>query len=127
MAMVIMTVALVPIMQLMPQGMQATRRLERLAQASFLAQQTMEDMRRVMLAPDYAFNSTNNTTSATAYPAPFNSYKYNVSDNVAAGIKNISVTVWFDANNNSAMDTYSGAYQENEPSVKLDTRVAYRR
>lgn len=126
MTMIIMTAALIPMMKLMPEGMRISRKIEQITQAGFLAQQKMEQVRLTILHSDFNFNATSANESATSFALPFDSYKYTVVDDLAEGIKNLTVTVWFDANNDSVIDTYAGAYQEDEPSVTLDTRIAYR-
>ncbi|MCP4652267.1 MAG: prepilin-type N-terminal cleavage/methylation domain-containing protein [Candidatus Omnitrophica bacterium] len=126
MTIIIMTVALIPMMQLMPQGMRVTRRLERLTQATFLAQEKAGSLRRTIFDSDYDFDNTDSSESATAFASPFASYKYTVTDNQAADIKNLNVTVWFDADNDNAVDDYSAAYREDEPFVSLDFRIANR-
>lgn len=122
----IMTIALIPIMRIMPEGMKVTRRVERLTQASFLAQQKMEDIRRTIFDPDYDFDNTDSSEGATAFSSPFGSYKYTVTDNQGTGIKELNVSAWFDENDNDIIDTYSAPYQEDEVSVSLDTKIANR-
>lgn len=122
----IMTIALIPIMRIMPEGMKATKRVERLTQAGFLAQQKMENVRRAIFDPDYDFDNINSSEGTTAFASPFGSYKYVVTDNQGAGIKELNVTVWFDENDNDIIDTYAAPYQEDEVSVSLDTKIADR-
>ena len=129
----IMSMALIPIMRIMPEGMKATRRVERLTRATFLGQSKMDEIRSQILGtnPSYGFSKDYNE-STTAFPNPDDppepgfKYKYTVADDQGAGIKELNVTVWFDENDNGAPDTYSGPYEEDEISVSLDTKIADR-
>lgn len=123
---IIMTIVLIPMMQILPQAMRATRKIEQLTQCTLLANEKIEQVRRVVLALNFNFNTTTVNETATAFAAPFNNYKYAVTDNLASGIKNITVVVWLDANNDNTINNYSAAYQEDEPTVQLDTRIANR-
>jgi len=118
-AMIIMTVALIPIMQIMPATMKASRRVERLTQAGFLAGQKIEEARKTIFNPDYDFDSTDASESATAFAEPFAFYKYTVTDDQGSGIKELNVTTWFDENGNGLLDA-------DEEKVSIDTKIADR-
>jgi prepilin-type N-terminal cleavage/methylation domain-containing protein len=119
-AIVIMAVALVPIMQVMPEGMMAVTRVERLTRAGLLAQSKMDEVRSQILGtnPSYGF-SNDYTESATAFPAPDDDYMYTVADDQGSDIKILNVTVWFDEDGDSVQDT-------DEESVSLDVKIADR-
>lgn len=129
----IMSIALIPIMRIMPEGMKATRRVERLTRANFLGQSKMDEIRSQILGtnPNYGFSKDYNK-SATAFPNPDDppdphfKYKYTVTDDQGAGIKELKVTVWFDENGNDEPDTYSDPHEEDEISVSIDTKIADR-
>jgi prepilin-type N-terminal cleavage/methylation domain-containing protein len=119
-AIAIMALALLPIMRLLPEGMKAASRVERLTRSALLAQDKMDEVRSRVLSTNliYGFNQDYNE-SATAFPAPDDDYKYTVTDNQAANIKTLNVTVWFDEDG----DNVQGPDEE---SVGVDTKVADR-
>ncbi|MFQ5951835.1 MAG: hypothetical protein ACE5JK_00295 [Candidatus Omnitrophota bacterium] len=119
-AIVIMALALVPIMRIMPEGMTATTRVERLTRATLLAQNKMDEVRSQIMSTNasYGFNK-DYTETVTAFPAPDDDYKYTVADDQGANIKELNVTVWFDEDDDDSQDT-------DEQSVGLDTKVADR-
>ena len=119
-AIIITALALVPIMRIVPEGMQAATRVERLTRAALLAQNKMDEVRSQIFSanPSYGF-SNDYTESATAFPSPDDSYKYTVTDDQGANIKELNVTVWFDTDGDDSQDS-------DEESVGLDTKVADR-
>ena len=119
-ALVILAVALIPIMRVMPEGMAATTRVERLTRGGLLAQSKADEVRSQILGtnPSYGF-SKDYTESATAFPAPDSSYKYTVSDDNSANIKELNTTVWFDEDNDGVQDS-------DEENVSLDVKIADR-
>ncbi len=119
-AIVITTIALVPIMRVMPEGMTAATRVERLTRAALLSQSKMDEIRSQILGTNasYGFNK-DYTESATAFSAPDDDYNYTVTDYHGANIKVLNVTVWFDENGDDSQDA-------GEESVSLDVKVADR-
>ena len=119
-AIIITALALVPIMRIVPEGMQAATRVERLTRAALLAQNKMDEARSQVFSanPSYGF-SNDYTESATAFPSPDDSYKYTATDDQGTDIKVLNVTVWFDEDGDDVQDT-------DEESVGLDVKVADR-
>lgn len=111
----LVAIALAPLMMIMPQIIQNSLKSERLCKVVFLAEGKIETIKRSVIN---SF-STSRDEAVTAFGAPFTSYKYTVSDNEAAGIKNIQVTVWYDDNGNNAFDA-------GEDSIMLYARIANR-
>ena len=67
----IMSIALIPIMRIMPEGMKATRRVERLTRATFLGQSKMDEIRSQILGVNSGYGfSIDYTESPTAFPNP---------------------------------------------------------
>jgi len=132
----IMTIALTPILRIMPVGIQATRRVELLTRANFLASAKIEALRDQILSHNPALGFNHNyrqpvsSGKPPACPAPDQKFKYTISDTFESGtqskVKILSVTVWCDRNENHKIDTYSSAYQEDEAYVTLDTKIAER-
>lgn len=118
--MLIMTIALIPIMRIMPEGMKATTRVERLTKAALLAQGKMDEIRSQILGTDENYGFSNDyTESATAFPNPDASFKYTVTDDQGTNIKELRVSVWFDEDDDDIQDS-------DEESVTLDTKIADR-
>lgn len=115
---IILTVMIVPVMQLMPGAMTVVTELDRIEKAGFLAQYKMDETRNRILGtnPSYGF-AANYNTSATAFPSPDDGYKCTITDSQGLNIKNLNVTAWFDEDNDGTLDA-------NEKYVSLDTRVA---
>jgi len=119
-AMTILTVALVPMMRIMPEGFKSSRMIERWTKAAFLAQNKMGQLRSQILGndSDYGFDKTDGYAGSgnfTTDPA----YYYTVSDDEGSGIKELSVTVWFDEDGDGIQDL-------SEQSVRIDTKIADR-
>ena len=90
MALVILSAALIPIMLWVPTSIQTKLQAERKATAIFLAQGLMEQLRYQILANF----STPRTVSSQAFGAPYQNFYYNVTDNLDANLKTISVQIW---------------------------------
>lgn len=131
-ALTILSVAIVPIMALMPKGMRTATRVERLTRSAFLAQSKMDEVRSQIFGSNASYGYSKDYTDPvsptppSAFPSPDTKYKYTIADDAGADIKVMNVTVWYDENNNGNIDTYSGAYQEDEPSISLDVKIAGR-
>ena len=78
----------------------------------------------VAVLPSWASDDDDNPDpydeSATAFPAPDTMFKYTVTDSFTADIKDITVKVWYDENDNDNRD-------EGEQMVELETKVSRRR
>lgn len=89
-ALVILSIALVPIMVWVPTSMQTKLKTERLTVAGFLCQGKIEELHRKIINNfnyDYHANSV-------AFGAPYQGYYYNVTDDLGSDLKTISVSVW---------------------------------
>ena len=99
----IMSIAMIPIMRILPDALVATSRLNRLAIKSLLAERKMEELRHQILGrnPDYGFGKNYSTSNPIAYQSPYNGFYYLISDEdtLIGYQKSITVTIWFDDNN----------------------------
>jgi len=112
---IILGMALIPLMEMIPQALVLDNKVERETQAVFLAQQKLEEIKGKAIydfSPDYS-------ESATAFPSPHSIFKYIVSDDQGAGIKEIAVNVWYDEDGDNTVDS-------DEDEVELNTKVAER-
>jgi len=116
----IMSIALVPIMRIMPEGMVAGTRLDRSTKSIILAQGKMEEVRSQVLSTSatYGFDKDYNEPG-TAFPSPDQRFKYTVSDNLGADVKELSVVVWFDINDDDLLHGY-------ERSIDIHLKIANR-
>ncbi len=114
-AIVILSVVLIPLTEMLPRTLILDSQLERETRAAFLAQQKLEGVKcRAMynFNPDY-------DESATAFPFPDSTFKYTVSDDQGSEIREISVTVWYDEDDDNTVD-------DDEESIELNTKIAKR-
>ncbi len=88
-ALIILSVALIPIISWVPLSLQTKRSAEHKTTAIFLAQSKTEELRYRIIA-----NFTPNYTNSSAFPSPYQDFRYNVTDNLDANLKTISVKVW---------------------------------
>lgn len=112
---IILSIALIPLMEMIPHALVLDKGIERETQAVFLAQQKLEEIKGKAIydfSPDYS-------ESATAFPSPHSAYKYTISDNLDTGIREIAVNVWYDEDDDNTID-------ENEAEVELNTKIAER-
>jgi Tfp pilus assembly protein PilV len=102
-ATVIVIISIVPITMILPRMLTENRIVERENRAVFLGQLKMEEMKTKALT---YFNWDYNKT-AIAFPPPHNIFKYSVTyvAGMDLNIREITVTVWYDANNNNTADT----------------------
>lgn len=119
-ALVILSIAIIPLMQIFPQASLISTDSQRETRIGFLAQQKLEQVKGQALS--YFFGNYNE--SATAFPSPDSDFKYTVSYFTASGddgnqIKAIKVRVWYDDNDNSIVDG-------NENMIELTTKVSRR-
>lgn len=119
-ALVILSIAIIPLMQIFPQASLIATNSQRETRIGFLAQQKLEQVKGQALS--YFFGDYNE--SATAFPSPDSDFKYTVSYFTTSGddgnqIKSIKVRVWYDDNDNSIVDG-------NENMIELTTKVSRR-
>ena len=111
----ILSIALIPLMEMLPRALLLDAQLEREARIAFLAHQKLEE---VKIKSIYDFDQ-DYTESATAFAAPDSQFKYTVSDDQGAEIKEAAVNVWYDENNNGSVD-------QDEEQIELNTKIARR-
>lgn len=112
---IILSIALIPLMEMIPQALVLDKSIEWETQAAFLAQQKMEEIKGKAIydySPDYS-------ESTTAFPSPHSAFKYTVSDDPDTGIREITVNVWYDKNGDDTVD-------DDEEEVILNTKIARR-
>ena len=89
-ALVILSIALVPILAWLPTSIQTKLQVERKTTAIFLAQRKLEELRFKIIKN---FNSDYNEDSVS-YDSPFQDFRYTLTDNLGTSIKTISAKVW---------------------------------
>lgn len=89
-ALVILSIALVPMMTWMPTNIQTRLAAEQRTTAIFLAQGLMEQLRYQIIQN---FTVDRNVTSQN-FVSPYQGYAYSVTDNQDANLKTISASVW---------------------------------
>ena len=112
---IILSMALIPLMEMIPQALVLDKKVERETQAVFLAQQKLEEIKGKVIF-DFC---TDYSESATAFPSPHSTFKYIVSDDQGTDIKEIAVYVWYDEDGDNIVDS-------DEEEVELNTKVAER-
>ena len=113
--MVILSVALIPLMEMLPGALVLDAQMERQSKVAFLAQQKLEEVKGRAI---YDF-SQDYSESATAFPSPDSTFKYTVSDDQGSEIKEIVVKVWYDKDGDDTVD-------QGEEDIELNTKVAKR-
>lgn len=111
----ILSIALIPLMEMLPQALLLDAQLEREAKAAFLAQRKLEEVKSKAI---YDFDQ-DYTEPATAFSSPDSTFKYTVSDDQGAEIKEIAVNVWYDEDGN-------GSASSDEEQIELNTKIAKR-
>lgn len=111
----ILSIALIPLMEMLPRALLLDNQLEQRTRAAFLAQRKLEEVKGKAI---YDFDQ-DYTESATAFAAPDARFKYTVSDQEVDGIKEIGVNVWHDTDG-------SDSAGDDEENVELNTKVARR-
>ncbi len=119
-ALVVLSIAIIPLMQIFPQASLMSTNSQRETRIGFLAQQKLEQVKGQALS--YFFGDY--TEPATAFPSPDSDFKYTVSYFTASGddgnqIRAIKIRVWYDDNNNGIVDG-------NENMIELSTKVSRR-
>ncbi len=115
MAISILSIALIPLMEMLPRALLLDAQLERETKIAFLAQRKSEAVKSRAI---YAFDQ-DYSESAIAFLPPDSTFKYTVSDDQGVEIKEIAVTVWYDENGNDIAD-------EDEEKITLYTKIAKR-
>ncbi len=119
-AMLIMSIAIVPIIRLNAGAMTVASEIEHLTKVSFLAQNKIDEVRSRALGTNASYGfGVDYTESVAAFPSPDDSYKYTVADDDGTNIKVLNVTVWFDDDDDDVLDS-------DEESVSLDVKIANR-
>ncbi len=113
--MAILSIALIPLMEMLPRAMVLDMQLERETKMAFLAQQKLEEVKGKAV---YDFAQDYNET-ATAFPSPDSTFKYSVTDTPSAEIREVAVSVWYDADGNGGVD-------DGEEHIELNTKIAKR-
>jgi type II secretory pathway pseudopilin PulG len=128
-ATMIVTISIIPITMILPRMLSENRIVERENRAVFLGQMIMEEMKTSALTYFYwdGYNKT-----AVTFPPPYNIPPYNIfrytvtyatPDGMDNNIRQITVTVWYDANNNNTLDTGEGEVEE---WIQLTTLITNR-
>lgn len=112
---VILGVAIVPIMQVMPQALSTGAMVERLTKATFLAEKKMEETKNLAI---YDFEVDYSVVVAP-FAAPDEDFKYTIIDDANAEIKTLAVIAWYDADADDTLD-------DGENNVRFDTKVVER-
>jgi prepilin-type N-terminal cleavage/methylation domain-containing protein len=113
-AMTIMAVALIPIISIFPNVFIINRQVEHVTTATFLAEKKMEEIKSQIFSD---FSSSYGEFAA--FSEPHSAYKYIVTDDEGVGIKELSITVWYDENDDDVID-------DNEDQVNLNIKMADR-
>ncbi len=89
-AILIMSAALVPILSWVPVSLQTKKKAENKMVAIFLAQSKFEELRIAALS-----NFTTDYDAANvAFPAPYQNFRYTITDDANVNLKTVSVRVW---------------------------------
>jgi len=89
---VIMTMAMIPVMHLVPLILQTRAKVEIRTNCLFLAQGKMEEVKDAVLS--YYDKDGGYSEGATSFPAPYSEYVYQVSDNSDPWLRTVRVRVW---------------------------------
>ncbi|MCK4519555.1 MAG: prepilin-type N-terminal cleavage/methylation domain-containing protein [Candidatus Omnitrophica bacterium] len=111
----LIVVALIPIMMIVPQMIENSLTDERLTRVIFLGENKMEETKRGVVS-DYDVDRSA-SGSFSLLGSDYEDYKYIITDYNTAGIKTLTVQVWYDENGDDTLDF-------DEQSITLDTRVA---
>ena len=111
----ILSIALIPLLEMLPRTLLLEDQLEQRARIAFLAQRKMEEVKSKVI---YDFGQ-DYTELATAFPSPDSEFKYTVSDSQGLEMKEIAVRTWCDKDNN-------GSITEGEEYIELNTKIAKR-
>ncbi|MFH1395286.1 MAG: type II secretion system protein [Candidatus Omnitrophota bacterium] len=114
-AIVLIALALIPIMMITTQMIASSMKDEHLTKVIFLAERKIEMVKRE-LVNDF---SVSKDETVTAFNAPYDDYKYTVSDDEGTGIKVIQIMVWYDEDGDNTLDS-------NEQVITFNTKVADR-
>jgi len=102
-ALMILSVALIPIIAWVPTSIQVKLKVERKTIAIFLCQAKIEELRPKIINN---FNA-DYQADAVAFVAPYQNFRYSVTDNLNPNLKTISVKVWHIENPQDEMVFFS--------------------
>ena len=109
---------LIVLMQIVPGMLKVGTRVEVMTKAAFLAEKKMEEIRGLINSADASYGfSRDYSQAAASFPSPDLLYKFVITDGGGSKIKDLSVTVWGDGNDNNAVDA-------DEHAVTFDTKAA---
>jgi len=116
----IIGLGIVPVMEILPSGMDFLRKINHLTRDVMLAEQKIDELRGQILGTNasYGYNKAGGYGDSGIF-AGFTDYNYTVTDDQGADIRELSVTVWFDADGGGTQDA-------DEDNVQLDTKIAER-
>jgi len=116
----IISLGLVPVLNILPEGLKSLRKVERVTMDVFLAQYKMDEVRSQILGTNasYGFNKSGGYDETGSF-ASYTDYHYTVTDDEGSDIKELSVVVWFDEDGDGSQDV-------DEEAVQVDTKVAER-
>lgn len=89
-ALVILSIALLPLLKWLPLSIQTQLKAERKTKAIFVAQGKIEELRTAILNN---FDQDYNLDLSALNP-PYQSFRYSITDNLDSDLKTISVKVW---------------------------------
>lgn len=123
-AIVLLAIAVTPMMGLFTIAPRMHQQREYLLRASYLAEFRLEEVKGLLIAaPDFAaadFNVTAGNFPGAQGFHPFDAgFRYNITHDSGADIKNVTVTVWYSKDGNNSVDA-------GEQSFQLETRVTKR-
>ena len=101
----ILVIAIIPMLGLFTGAPALHAQQEQQTRAAFLAQLRLEEVKS-KAARDFDADYNKTSVSAADFPAPDTKFRYTVSHSTAdADIKEFSVTVWYDENDNNSLDS----------------------
>jgi len=108
---VLIAIAMIPLMQIVTQGLVLSQKEEKVTKVIFLAQNKIEE---IVNKVEYNFDLSRD--SQGVFSSPYGNYRYIVTDNEASSIKMVSVSVWCDENASSTIDN-------DEENISLSTKI----
>jgi len=118
-AVAVLALGLIVVLRLLPEGVRSARDVERSTRGVLLAQYKADEIRSQILGGNPGFDKPGGYGETGGGFPDDPDYCYTVIDDQASGIKELSVTVWFDEDGDGTQD-------EDERSIQLDTKIANR-
>ena len=112
----ILAIAIVPMLGLFVGAPVLHAQREQQTRAAFLAQRRLEEVKS-QAAHDFDADYNKTSVSAADFSAPDTKFRYTVSDDQGANLREVAVTVWYDENDNNSLD-------DNEDQFLLSTKIA---